>query len=252
MNIPSRFIIFVFVICSTQLHAQVINIENARMQTDTTGWKGETNGNFALVNNGVKLWLVGADAHVQYKTKKDLWLGIVQYSLQKSPQQKFSDQSLAHIRYNRKLSKSLRWEAFTQLQNNSVSNIKKRYLLGTGPRFKLADTKTIHLYIATAAMYEFEKETGSLGIMHRDLRSSSYLSFTITPGPNVDLSATTYFQPLFKDISDRRILTQARMKVKMGKHSALNLRWFHLFDTRPAGSTPKEVYTFSTGVGFDF
>lgn len=252
MNPLFRTFSVFLLLCSAQTNAQVINIENARMQTDTTGWKGEANGNFALVNNGVKLWLAGADAHIQYKTKKDLWLGIVQYSLQKSPQQKFSDQALAHIRYNRKIGRSLRWEAFTQLQNNNVNNIQRRFLLGTGPRFKLADTKIIHLYVATAVMYEFEKETGFPKITHSDMRSSNYISFTLVPGPNVDLSATTYFQPLFKDLSDHRFLTQARLKVKMGKHSALNLRWFHLFDTRPAGNSPKEVYALSMGIGFEF
>lgn len=252
MNRSYRLIIFLFIICTAPLQAQVINIENARMQTDTTGWKGEVNGNFALVNNGIKLWLIGADAHLQYKTQKDLWLGIVQYSLQKSPAQKFSDQSLAHIRYNRKIGPSLRWEVFTQLQNNNVNNIQKRFLAGTGPRFKIAGTKAIHLYLATAAMYEYERETGFPSITHNELRNSSYISFTVVPGANVDLSATVYYQPLFRDLSDRRILTQARMKVKMGRHSALNLRWNHLFDSRPAGDSPKEVYAFSTGISFEF
>jgi hypothetical protein len=232
--------------------AQVINIENVRMQTDTTGWKGELGGNFSLVNNGAKLWLVGADAHVQYKTEKDLWLGLLNYGLQKSASQKFSDQTLLHLRYNRKLTKALRWEVFTQWQNNAVNNIKSRFLVGTGPRLKIAGNAIIRLYAATAFMYEYEEESGLLKITHHDVRSSSYLSFTITPAANTELSATTYYQPLLKGVSDYRFLTQARIRVKAGKKFSVQIRWNYLHDSAPAGNSPKEVYTFSTGLGYDF
>lgn len=250
MNLRPGIVIFLLLF-SLHSTAQVVNIENARMQTDTTGWKGEINGSFALVDNGVKLWLIGADAHVQYKTEKDLWLALGTYGLQKSPNQKFSDQGLGHIRYNRKMSKSLRWEVFSQLQYNAVSNIDYRFLAGTGPRFKIAGNSILRLYAATSVMYEHEKETGS-GILHNDARNSTYLSFTLTPSASTEISATSYYQPLFNDFSDYRILTQARLKVKAGKNFAVTMRWYHLFDRRPAGSSPKEIYSFSTGLSYEF
>ena len=251
MNLYSGiFIVFLFT--SLSLNAQVINIENARLQTDTTGWKGEVAGSFALVNNGVKLWLAGADAHLQYKTEKDLWLALVHYGLQKSAEENFSDQALAHLRYNRKMGKAVRWEVFTQLQNNLVNNIKSRFLAGTGPRVKVAGNAIIRLYAATAVMYEHEEESGSPKTIHRDARSSSYLSFTLTPAPNTELSATTYYQPLLNQFSDHRILTQARLKIKTGKYFSVQMRWYYLFDSAPAGNSPKETYTFSTGLAYEF
>lgn len=45
-------------------------------------------------------------------------------------------------------------EVFTQLQQNNVTGIDLRLLAGTGPRFKLSETKTIALFAGTAAMYE--------------------------------------------------------------------------------------------------
>lgn len=232
--------------------AQVINIENARMQTDTTGWKGEVNGNFSLVNNGIKLWQTGADAHVQFKTEKDLWLALAHYGLQKGAGIKFSDQALVHLRYNRKLNDVWRWEIFTQLQNNVVNQVRSRFLAGTGPRLKLSGSKTFRLYIATAIMYEYERESGSANIMHRDARGSNYISFTLTPAAHIELNATTYYQPLLQQLSDYRVLTQARLKMKAGKNFSVQMRWNYLRDSAPAGSSPKEVYTFATGVGYDF
>ncbi len=242
-------LLFVF---SCPAHAQVINIENARMQTDTTGWKGELNGNFSLVNNGIKLWQAGADAHVQYKTEKDLWLALAHYGLQKGANIKFSDQALVHLRYNRKLNEFWRWELFTQLQNNVVNQIRSRFLAGAGPRLKLSGTKKFRLYIAAAVMYEYEQESGSAKTTHRDARGSNYISFTLVPAAHMELNATTYYQPLLNQFSDYRVLTQARLKLKAGKNFSVQMRWNYLRDSAPAGSAPKEVYTFSTGLGYDF
>jgi hypothetical protein len=237
---------------STRSTAQIVNIESARMQSDTTGWMGGAGADMAITQSVQRVFLLDFDAHLQYKTDKNLWLILGDYGFLTGGGQKYVYNSFGHIRFNRKLNSYLRWEVFTQVQNNLVTQIDSRYLLGTGPRFKILSNKIIRLYAATLLMYERERERTKPPVLHKDLRSSSYVSFTITPNANIEIICTSFYQPLIKKIGDYRILNQASLKVKASKRFALSLKWNYLYDRFPAGTAPKTTYSFATGGDFNF
>ena len=246
------FFIFLFFYFAQSSSAQIVNIESARMQSDTTGWMGNANAGFAITQSVDHVLEVGLGAHLQYKTEKSLWLILGSYDFLKGGDQKYADNSLIHLRYNHKLNTWLRWEIFGQAQNNLITQMRARILLGTGPRFKILSNKIIRLYAASLIMYEREKENTAPFIKHNDLRSSSYFSFTITPVSTVEIISTTYYQPLFNKISDYRVMNQATLKVKAGKHFSLSVRWNYLHDRFPAGTAPRTIYTFGSGLDFEF
>lgn len=246
------YIIIFFLTATEESNAQIINIESARMQSDTIGWMGSAGAGYSVNKAVHSISKVEAATHLQYKTEKDLWLFLGSYGFQRGDTENFENNSFIHIRYNRKLNSVIRWEIFAQLQNNLVTEIDSRFLLGTGPRFKILSTKVIRLYAASLAMYEREREHVKPVIMHYDARSSSYISFTITPEKGVEIISTTYYQPLFKQISDYRVSSQASVKVKPGKHFALSMIWNYLHDSRPAGTSPKTTYSFDSGVSYEF
>ncbi len=239
---------------SVFLPAQIVNIENARMQSDTVGWMGGAGAAINLTQNTQKIFGADLAAHLQYKTSNDkgLWLILGNYGFLKAGNNKFISNGFAHLRYNRKVNEWLRWEVFGQFQNNSITQIDSRILVGTGPRFKIIKTKIFRLYAASLFMFENEKERTTPTVEHNDLRSSSYVSFTYTPKDNIELISTTFFQPLFKKLSDYRFLNQVSLKVKATKHFGLSVRWNYLFDRFPAGTAPKTNYTFATGVDYEF
>ncbi len=234
-------------------NAQIVNVESARMQSDTIGWMGSFGTSFSMNKNKVKIFGASADAHLQYKTSNDqgLWLILGNLNFLKIEKNRFLSDGLLHLRYNRKVNEWLRWEFFGQFQNNEVTQIDSRLLFGTGPRFKLAKTKTFRLYAASLLMYEREKEAISPVIRHSDLRSSSYLSFTWLPKDYLELISTSYFQPLLKKFSDFRIMNQFVFRVKATPHFSLTMKWNYLHDRFPAGTAPKTIYNFSTGFTYD-
>jgi hypothetical protein len=233
-------------------YSQVINIENARLHTDTTGWAGDAAVSFSLASNNNRVWVADADAHLQYKTDKSLWLMMGHYGFLKGGGTSYVDNALAHLRYNYKFSKRLRWEVFTQLQDNVITQIKSRFLIGSGPRLKLAGHERFHCYLATALMYEYEQEKSTPFITHRDWRGSSYASFTFSASKQTELTGTLYYQPLLKNFSDYRLMQQFRLTVKAGKHTSLRVNWHYLYDRQPAVKAPRETYVFSTGLGYRF
>lgn len=252
-----RIITLLFTACLLHnccLEAQIVNIEKARMQSDTTGWMGGAGLAYTLIQNTQKISITDLEAHLQYKTSRDkgLWLILGNYSFLKAGNSKLISNGFFHLRYNYKINDWVRWEVFGQFQNNSITQIDSRLLAGTGPRFKIVKNKFLRLYAATLLMFENEKERTTPVIEHNDLRNSSYVSFTWTPRDNLELISTTFIQPLLKKLSDYRILNQATLRVKATKHFSLSVKWNYLHDRFPAGTAPRTTYTFATGVDYDF
>lgn len=236
-----------------KIYSQIVNIENSRMQSDTVGWMGGAGAAVALTQNTAKIFATDFEAHLQYKTSHDkgLWLILGDYNLLKIDGDKVISNGFLHLRYNYKINEWLRWEIFGQYQNNGITQIDSRILAGTGPRFKLVKNNILRLYAASLVMFEREKELTNPIVTHNDLRSSSYVSITYTPTTNVELISTTFFQPLFRKLSDYRILNQITLKVKATQHFSLSLKWNYLHDRFPAGTAPRTVYNFATGIDYD-
>jgi hypothetical protein len=229
---------------------QIVNMESQRYHTDTTGWAGSLGGNFALTNYGQKVFDVDANAHLQYKSKRSLYLFLGGYGFLKGDQQSYVDYGFLHLRYNYKLTKILRLEAFTQLQQNVITKIQFRYLIGAGPRFKLVESRKIKLYMGSLPMYEIEKEKDVPGNI-TNWRCSNYLSFTFIPNKQTELTTTTYYQPVMFDAGDYRLLNQTTCKIKAGKKIAVVIRYNYQYDASPAAGVNKETYAFGTGIDVD-
>ena len=116
------FLFFSFFLLFTA-KAQIVNIESARMQSDTTGWMGNAGSGFSLTKNVHQVFSAEVDAHLQYKSKKSLYLLLGNYGFLKSAGTSLIDNTFLHFSYNYKVNNVLRWEAFTQVQQNVISNI---------------------------------------------------------------------------------------------------------------------------------
>ncbi|MBK7435024.1 MAG: DUF481 domain-containing protein [Chitinophagaceae bacterium] len=222
------------------------------MQSDTTGWMGNAGAYAALTKNNEQIFSANADAHLQYKSAKSLYLILGNYGFLKGAGKSLINYSFFHLRYNYKLNPVIRWEIFTQLQQNKITGIQSRFLAGTGPRFKVFSTPLIRLYAATLFMYEYEKETTPDARLHKDFRNSSYISFTITPGKNLEIISTSFFQPIVNNWTDHRFLNQISLRVQAGKKLGIRINWDYLNDSKPVPGNPSENYKLSTGIDYDF
>lgn len=246
------FVITILLGCTHSGYAQIVNVESARMQSDTTGWKGNLGAAFSVIKNTQQIVQLDVNAHVQYKTTKDLYLLLGNYTFLKGAGQELVNNTFFHFRYNRKINDMLRWEVFTQTQSNVVTGIQSRFLIGTGPRFKITANKVFRLYAATLIMYEQEKEVAADAQLKKDLRNSSYVSFSYTPAGNIELVSTSFYQPLLRNFKDFRLLNQETLKISATKNLAFIINWNYLYDSYPAVNTPETNYTFSTGFNYAF
>ena len=207
-----------FVIYGTILQAQLVNIESKRMQTDSTRFVLSSDLLFNYTdNNGEYIMQVSANSTVQFKSKdfKSIYFLVGNANLIRSKNEDFQNSWFIHARFNRKLSDFVRTEAFVQSQNNQKLTITQRNLVGVGLRLKLVATNTTRAYFGNSYMYEIE----AIGLPEQRFhnhRNSTYLSVNRSFADlNLDITGTFYFQPLYKNPANHRILSQFKAEIPL-------------------------------------
>jgi len=248
-----RFIFLLIILISTVISAsaQILNIEQERIKTDTTGWAGSAKISFQFTKTDEELWTGGAYTHVQYKTKRSLYLSLTEYNLNKCSGSDFVNAGAQHFRYNYKFKDYFIGELFTQFQFNKVLEVKFRWLLGAGPRIRIVNTKPFMMHIAALYMYEHEELYNS-DLINRNHRMSSYVAFTYKIHENLSLINTSYFQPKINDFSDFRVLSQSDLKISISKHFSFLLSYLYTYDTFPATGVPKNTHYLGNSLTYEF
>lgn len=236
------------------ISAQVVNIEGKRIQTDTTGFAGHIDLGISLEKNVSQLLNLNSNALIQYKSQnsRHLLLLMVDAGIVRSGGVDLINRYLGHFRYNtRFFTPWLKLEALMQFQRNPLIDIESRFLYGAGFRFKLLENTSSRIYMGTTYIFEHEK-----GLMESreefNHRWSNYFSISYTPGDNFTLKSTTYFQPIFTNFNDFRLMEDIRLEFKITQNLTYSTSFEMVYDTRPPAGIPELIYILRNGVGYKF
>ena len=200
--------------------AQLVNIESKRMHTDSTRFVLKSDLLFNYTdNNGDYLLQINSNLSTQYKSKslRSIFFIIADYNLIRAKAQDFQNVLFLHSRFNQKIVPALWYEAFAQFQNNTQLIIARRSLFGTGLRYEFIQKDRTQLYLGNAYVYGIER-IQSIETTLYNHRNSTYLSINQTL-KRFDLSftGTLYFQPLYRRLSNHRILAQIKAELPISK-----------------------------------
>ena len=245
----------VFIICLgfflPELEAQIINMENKRIATDTTGLAGKMGVSLSASRFTKSYVAAELSGQLQYKTKNNVYLLVGDFEIVNAGGESFNNSGFGHFRFNHKLSDVIRGEIFTQIQYNSVTKITRRVLNGVGLRFKLSQHETAKIYWGLVAMYEYE-EVSDPKIINKDYRVSSYFSFTLAPVENISLKNTTYVQPKIEDFKDYRLANNTSLHFGITEHLKFTTVFSFLYDSRPPIDVPTINYQVKNGLNYKF
>ena len=238
--------------CTLSLHSQVLNVENLRRVTHSTGFAGYIGLEFELVRNVNEFFGISNDILLQYKNGNHLALLRNNINFLKIDGEDFANNGITHLRYNYKFRPMIRWEFFAQAQYNRVALIDFRGLLGTGPRFKLSNSEKYKFYLGTLVMYEYEELADGTGDIFRDIRGSAYFSVSLYPNERMSFVSTTYYQPLLRKLNDYRISSDSTFSLDIIEKLLLTVTYRFFYDPFPAQDIPSSQYRFSTGLTYTF
>ncbi|WP_411894894.1 DUF481 domain-containing protein [Winogradskyella sp. A2] len=227
-----------------------VNIESQRMQLDSTifAFRGDVLFNYSNTN-GDYLFQIRPSLTTSFKSKdlKKIFFIMGNYNLIRSKDVDYQNSWFFHIRYNQKLSQVFRFEAFIQNQNNELFTINSRNLIGAGIRLKFINSKVFNGYFGNSYMYEIEK-VDVLDETYYGHRHNSYLSLTFNVKNNDDktvleLTNTTYFQPLYSDFGNHRILQELRADMPLNSYLSLSSQFDYLYNNfAPSGEEDSSAY----------
>ena len=111
------------------VNAQIYNVEQRRLVTDTIGWAGNMGLSISASKFTKSVFSASLGTHLQYKTSKDLYLFVGNYNIINADGENFDNRAQIHLRYNREFNEWVRMEYFFQIQSNNLTKIKSRIFL---------------------------------------------------------------------------------------------------------------------------
>ncbi|MBL7913075.1 MAG: DUF481 domain-containing protein [Bacteroidia bacterium] len=244
------FCLFCLSVFQIKITAQVINIESKRFLKDTNGFIGKADLNFNINQNTSQVISLGVNIHSQYVHNRHRVLAIGDLAFIKAGKQDFVNSGYQHFRYNYKLSQVLTWEAFVQAQYNRILLLDRRYLAGTGPRFKLVKQPNFRAYTAVLYMYEYQSQNND-SIESYNNRISSYLTLSLS-SKKVEFTSTTFYQPNLANFDDFRIANDTAFEIIITGHFNFKVGFNLLYDTKQPIGIPDLTYTLKNGLSYKF
>lgn len=249
-----RFIIcLLFLLTYSYSQGQVINVETLRKKTDSAKWTGSVSLDASLIKNKNNIFKIATKADLQYNNKKELWLFINDLKFEKAAGESFVNKGTQHLRYNYTITEKIKMEGFAQAQYDAISEIDFRGLIGAGPRFKLSTNDDYRFYLGTLIMYEYEKASDiATDRVHKDLRGSTYLSFSLYPTETLAIISTSYYQPRLDKLKDFRLSSTTSVLFKIWENLAFKTTFIYNFDAYPVVTIPKSQYEWTNGLLYTF
>lgn len=231
------------------LDAQVVNTETKRRNKDESGWDGDADLGFSIVQNTKSILTANSKINLQYDNKDHMLLLLNDLKLMKVDQTSLQNSGFQHVRYNYKFRNYLIPEAFVQAQFNQLWKVDFRFLVGTGPRFQILKNDSTQIFLGTLVMYEFERVDDGQEY-HRDFRFSTYGSVGFGIGKALTLTNITYFQPLIKDFYDFRVSSETAFRIAITKKLGFKTAFSFNYDTRPVVGLPDVFFSFTNALSY--
>ena len=237
--------------------SQVINVETLRKPSDSAKWTGSVSLDVSLIKNKNTIFRIANKAHLQYNDKTNLWLFVNDLKFEKIEDNSLVNRGTQHLRYNRKITERVKWEAFAQAQYDAISQIDFRGLIGTGPRLKLTKSDNYRFYLGTLIMYEYEKASNADDVIinrtQNDVRGSAYLSFSLYPTKTISIISTSYYQPKLDVFSDYRFSSNTSLLFEIFENLAFKTNFNYFYDAVPVSSSiPKTQFELTNGLVYSF
>lgn len=230
----------------------IINAEDLDLSVDAEGVGGKfgfsvsgSSGNTEKVSgeaSGRLLWRHGPHAN----------MFVASHAYGKSSGLRDTNKSFAHLRHRYALDAIWDAELFGQAQQNEFALLKLRTLLGGGLRWS-QQSDGLSLAIGLGSFFEREVLKAAANEPATSLwRGNSYLSLYYALNQRVRLQNTLYYQPVWNDPADFRLLDDVAVSVSLTDTLDLKLAIEIANDSRPPATIKDTDISYKTGLEYRF
>lgn len=212
---------------------QIVNIEKKRKKTD--GLQTTIGFNFNVKESSSQILELKNNIDLQYSKKSSTIIFLNNIKLLSVDKGSLINNGFQHLRYNYTLRDSsfITLEAFGQHQYNEQKLLRKRFLAGLGPRFRILNSENFKWYFAPLSMYEYENLNDSISTEIEVIRMSAYTNVFADINGFMAFNFIGYFQPDYNNFSDYRISGETGIRFKVNKYLSFDVNYALDFDNDP-------------------
>ena len=256
MRLGLYWIIILLLLVLTINGGAQVNVEKYRKPGEHTGFRGYLRITYSSRTGNVDVQDASIGSSTDFRWKSMDWFIIMEGDQRWVGSEQYSNEGLLHFRQIFRMVSWWQPETFFQIDYNKSRLLNNRELGGVGVRAALFSTDKNMVVCGTSWMYEYESLDLPAGSVHPHETSVSrwnnYLAFNINFNARVQGSWTTYYQPMFSDLNDMRVLSEADFKVLIAKPLSMVMTFRMRYDSRPPDHIKDLDTRFSTGLVFSY
>lgn len=239
LNIMKIFFLIFYILFSSSLAFSQVNIESKRVDSNKFfSFLSETG--IKLDKGNVKTLEIDLNKRIDLKiSENNKILLLSKYSYGEADNKKFKDEFYSHIRLTSMIFFKNRFgiEEFFQIQKNEFYDLSIRQVAGFSTRTHLykSNSKVFNSYLGIGIMKEWEELINDKN--NENIRSTNYITFITETKNKHKIISVTYYQPLFVDYKDYRIISENTIIFVLNKFISLKNSLSYQFDSNP----PKNI-----------
>lgn len=259
-----KLLIILLHLISATAHAQILNIEKAKLDADTAKFViGNITTSFSLNNRSA-----ASDAPVnllgfKFKSSFALFPGrhrisiINDFDYLKINDAPFLNTGYQHIRMNFWRDRKVQPEAYVQFQYDNFRGLFPRILSGVAMRHRLVEEKNVSFIFGVGLMHEYERWAEPyLDDTHVNmslLKSANYVIFRWQISKVADLNTINFYQVGYDarfGVWRHRISNETNINSQITERLSLTATFGFGFEDKPIVPITQLIYNFSTGITF--
>jgi putative salt-induced outer membrane protein YdiY len=224
------------------LPAQV-NTEKYRSDGKLEGWSFALELNGTAKTGNTENQELSIQGRIDHRTATSLTFLILENEYEWVDGGRLVNEQLVHLRHSFAIDTTTKIEFFGQVNFDKNLLINDRELIGAGVRMRLLQSKKASLFYGTSYMFEHENYDLPKTAIHPSVvdvqRWSNYIAAAVAISENTRLSSVLYYQPMFVEFDDYRILNETNLMIGISEHFSVSVDFKLRTDSKPADGIKK-------------
>lgn len=261
-----RFIfLFTFIIFfSTNLNGQILNLQNSKIEKDSSLIKGNVTASFSMYNRSaaadepVEFFGYNIKSSIALFLKNSRLAFINDFSYLRINEDPFLNTGFQHLRFSMFEDRRVHPEAFAQFQYDNFRGLFPRWITGVGLRHDLIKTDNFSFFFSPGIMWEYEAWLipGSEDQVKVDfLKSTNYIGFRWDVNDYLDINTINYYQTTYDSEAKlwrNRYSIEININSKITERLGINNSFTLSYEDEPIVPITQTIYNFTAGVNYRF
>ena len=246
--IKTLIFISLFII-SPALHAQLLNVESVRVNSDSAGWNGSLEFDLSLNRYNEDVFEFTNASNLSYFSKRHAYMLLNKLKFVNLNGNSLISSGYIHLRSTFSRKEKLSPELFLQYQYNNNLGLNNRALAGAGIKYRFYRSDNWQASISTALMGEYEEWqlNDQASIENEFLKSTSNISLRGKISETARFKLIGYYQARPDKFFKARSILESGLQMDLSKRVAVSINFVASYDAAPIIDIPNLTYELSNG-----